>query len=294
MSSEFNIAVEKDIVPEILEIRERYLSHYEESDSESEMKSIMNRLLACSKEQLTELLKAKRIDKELVEYVASEDDPRVIARVIKMVNRFIPFSHELVSYAQSEEKMKILDATCDYIFAHDAYGLYSGMTIEQMNEVLFALKSGVKYEKIKWYMLNLSATQMRQMTKAIKTPMSSAKLRCLYDLANGGMPADQLREIRKCLEWPSWDEDKIQWLVSKKFCKEQLFYVRKTYEYTSNWNKTVFIANPQFDSKKMSYIEEAFECGLSIQQVKPCVSFDTRMCRDMIKRLQLEKLNKII
>ena len=50
----------------------------------------------------------------------------------------------------------------------------------------------------------------------------------------------------------------------------------------------------QFDSKKMGYISEAFECGLSIQEVKPCVTFDDRVCRDMIRNLECEKLNSII
>lgn len=293
MSMSFNMAVEKDIVPEILKVRERLLLDGR-FGAQSEVEEIINQLLECNKEQLRELLKVKQMSRKIINFVVWEEDTRIIARVIKLVNRYIPFSDELVSYAHSEQKLQILDATCDYIFSHDAYELYSGMNISQMDEVLAALKSGIKPEWVKRFMLNMSAANMYQMRKAIKSPLCLDNLEYLSKIAQSGMPSTQLREIRKCLESNRWSTDNCDWLLKKKLDAQQMHYVRKTYDATSDWKKTAFVANPQFDSKKMAYISEAFECGLSIHEVKPCVTFDDRICRDMLTRIECEKLNSII
>lgn len=287
MSFRFNKAVENDIVPELLMIQERC------EEQGIEFSNKVDVLLSCSKEKLTELLRVKRMDESVIDFVAQEDDVRVIARVIKMLNRNTSFSPELVVYIRNEYTAEVLNEALDYIHSREAYKLFEVMSIEQMKEVVNARKDRIDLATIKRFMINLDVAHMIQMRKAIKHSISTNKLKLLYNLAQDGMSADELREIRKCME-SCWDEEKIQWLLKKELSKEHMSFVRKTYERTSSWPKTVFIANPQYELKKIGYIYEAFGCGLSIPEIKKCTSYDTRMCRDMLKSIECEKLNKII
>ena len=126
MSFRFNKAVENDIVPELLAIQERC------EEQGIEFSNKVDVLLSCSKEKLTELLRVKRMDESVIDFVAQEDDVRVIARVIKMLNRNTSFSPELVVYIRNEYTAEVLNEALDYIHSREAYKLFEVMSIEQM------------------------------------------------------------------------------------------------------------------------------------------------------------------
>ena len=284
MSDRFDKMVSKDIVEEVGDIRTNFPELLDKK---------IDVILECSKEKLIELLNTKWIDETFVDFVASEDDIEVIKRVIKLNNRNIPFSRGLITFARNEKKADILSKTCDCIFASDAYELYNGLMISQMEEVLEALKSGIKLDKITRYMIGLDVEQMCQMRKAIKASLCPEKLSYLYSLAKSGMPSTQLREIRKCAESGRWSNADIKWLVNKNLSSEQLSCVRKSAE-RIGWEEIKFMANPEFEIKKLECIGKAFKAGVSIEIVRDCSTYDYRTCRDRLLEEQKCMLSEII
>lgn len=283
MTERFNKAVEENIVSEVLRILKEY----------PELSGKLDVILKCSKEKLQELLNAKRIDEALIEFVADEDDIKIIQRVIKLNNGNISLSAGLIEFAKDERKAEILNLSRDKISPRDAYKLYKDLNIEQMEEILKALNAGVKEEMVRRYMINLEADQMTQMRKAIKAYVCPEKLAYLYGLAKEGMPSAQLREIRKCAESGRWSNADIRWIVKRELSAEQLSYVRKSAE-KIGWQEIAFMANPDFEALKIKCIGQAFEAGVSIEIVKECSMYEYRICRERLLKEQERMLSEII
>lgn len=249
-------------------------------------------MLSWDREKFEKLLEVKNgIDDDIFNFVAQEDDIIVISRVIKMLNRNINFSPELVKYARIMDDTDQLNKVYDYFHREDAYKIFEGMSIQQIKEVVKARESGISLDKIKNFMLDLEASKMIQMRKALKSSFAEdkVKLSYLYELSTL-MSADELREIRKLMEFSYWTVNKINMIVSKNFNKDQLSCIRKAYENEISMPKLMYLINSEFDTAKMRRVADAFDAGVTLEEVKGCVACDNKTFYDMIEAAENRRM----
>ena len=283
MSIELNTIINNHTTSGVLRLLERYPNAKEKMDI----------VVSYDEEQLEALLYSRRITDELMDFVASEEDVRMIQRIIELTNRNFVLSKDLEEFARNDEGFNFLMELA-YEGQNSVWVQYHNtMSVAQMREVFEALKHDISCQRIERYMLGLEADQMSEMRKAMSfSTLPTNFLEYMFYQAKKGLPGSKLREVRKAFADDDLDESEINLFFFFYFTEKQMKLIRKTFRL--GMDKTRYLIISGLDEDKMEAVQKGFEAGLTVDELKRCATYDLRYCKKSIEELMKIRLSEMI
>ena len=256
---------------------------------------MIEQLMMCDEDRLKALLKVKdiKLSEELINYLATtEDDLSVIFRVVMLVNNYFTFCPDTIEYAKNEQKAKLLKDSYERV-GNSAILAYCSpqMDVRQMEETIKGLEKGLNNLQIKYYsdFERFSGAQMREIRKGFRSGLRSEEI---IFMSESGFSAPQMRQIRKAIE------NTVAFYKVKSFAKVeydefQMENIRKVIEGRFANEYIDYINNPKFPAKQMGFIREAFESGVSLQEVKQLMELSEDESRKRLDEIQAKKLENL-